>query len=100
MNISIIASALSLIVTIHAFGQGIGVFEASNVGPIEAGHIYVGEYLGPVKAEGDAYKIAIFWGPSGTTDENSLVQIGSTMSFLTAGGAGQFSGSGRTIFDP
>jgi len=100
MNRTIIAIALILVVRIHAFGQSQGVFELSNVATSPDRHIYVGDYMGATKAEGSAYQIAIFWGPSGATDENALVQLGSSIGFLTGGGAGQFSGGTKTIFDP
>jgi hypothetical protein len=101
MNRSIVAIALLITATFHAFGQGgIGTFEMSNVGTTADRQIYVGEYMGPVKAAGDGYRIAIYWGPEGTIDENALIQVGASAVFLTDGGAGQFSDSTRTIFDP
>src|SRR5687767_4654852 len=98
MNRRIVAITLSIIVSISAFGQGVGVFEFTNVGTTADRHIYVGEYLGPVKASGIAYRIAIYCGPAGTTDEAALQQLGGSSGFLTAEGAGQFIGGGRTLF--
>jgi hypothetical protein len=93
MNRWIIAITLLVIPTLHAFGQG-GVFEFSNVGTTPDRHIYVGEYMGPVKAEGPGYQIAIFYGPEGTSDDSALVQLGASIGFLTQG---QFSGGVRPI---
>jgi hypothetical protein len=50
--------------------------------------------MGPVKAEGNAYRIAIFLGPEGTTDESALVQLGSPIGFLLDG---QFNGGIRPV---
>lgn len=97
MNRSILVVSI-LILHGPAFGQGTGVFEFSNVATTPDRHIYIGEYLGPLKAEGNGYQIAIYWGPSGTTDENALIQVGGSAVFLTGAGAGQFSGGTRTIF--
>jgi PEP-CTERM motif-containing protein len=104
MNRSIVAIALLITATFHAFGQGMGgqgIFDVSNVGTTPDRQIYVGEYMGPVKAEGDGYKIAVYWGPEDTTDENALVLLDVPIGFLILGGAGQFN-AGRTyrVFDP
>jgi hypothetical protein len=103
MNRCIIAIGLFITISVDALGQGgSGTFEFSNAGTGNTNHIYVGEYLGPVKPqEGDSYRIAIFWGPEGTTDENALVQVGAAIGFLAGpAGAGQFDGDDRLIFDP
>src|SRR5687767_12672073 len=100
MKRSIVTIGLFITLTIHGFGQGTGVFEFSNAGQPADDLIYIGEYMGPVKAEGDGYQIAIFWGPAGTTDENALVQAGTSSGFLTGADAGQFSAGERAITDP
>jgi PEP-CTERM motif-containing protein len=100
MNRSIVAIGLLITATFHAFGQGgAGSFAMSNADTTADRHIYVGEYMGPVKAAGDGYKIAIFWGPEGTTDENALIQAGQPAGFLTDAWVGQFSDGGRIILD-
>jgi hypothetical protein len=103
MNRCIIAIGLFITLTIHALGQGgTGTFEFSNSGTTPDRHIYIGEYMGTVKPqEGDNYRIAIFWGPEGTLDENALVQVGAPTGFLPGpAGSGQFSAGERTITDP
>src|SRR5688572_21367068 len=92
MNRCIIAIGLLFSITIHALGQGgTGTFELSNSGTTPDRHIYVGEYMGTAKPQdGDNYRIAIFWGPENTTDENLLVQVGAASGFLAGpAGAGQ-----------
>jgi hypothetical protein len=93
---SILAVGLFLGANIFAFAQG-GIFNFSNVGTTDDRHIYIGEYLTGPKAEGDGYQIAIFWGPAGASDENALIQVGSSTGFLTSPGEGRFLGGARTI---
>ena len=98
MNRLIVAIALFATVAFNAFSQGIGIFELTNVGTTADRHIYVGEYLGPTKASGNGYQIAIYWGPAGTSDEGAMVQVGAETGFLTGPGEGQFNAGTRTIF--
>jgi hypothetical protein len=97
MNRFIVAIGLIVAAGFNAFSQGIGTLEFMNVGVTADRQIYVGDYLGPVKAAGDSYQIALFWGPSGS-EENALLQLGNPTGFLDSPGDGQFSGGLRTIF--
>src|SRR5688572_16042897 len=101
MNKTIVVVGLTVSLNIHAYGQGFGIFEMSNVGTTPDRHIYLDQYLTGPKPEGDGYKIAIFWGPEGTLDENALTQLGDPTGFIVGPGAGQFiSDTLRTVFDP
>jgi hypothetical protein len=93
----IVAIGLLASVGFNAFAQGIGTFEFMNVGVTPDRLIYVDNYLGPVKAAGTGYQIAVYWGPSGAP-ENALVQLGAPTTFLDSPGEGQFNGGARTIF--
>src|SRR5688572_2196581 len=99
MNKTIVVIGLMVSLNIHAYGQGIGIFEMSNVATSPDRQIYLDHFLTGPKPEGDAYKIAIFWGPEGTIDENALIQVGNPTGFIIGAG-GQFSDGLRTIVDP
>ena len=98
MNRLTIAIGVVVYASFNALGQGVGTFEFMNVGVANNRQIYVDTFQGPVKAAGTGYSIAVYWGPSGTTDENALVQVGASTPFLDSPAEGQFSGGGRTIF--
>ena len=102
MNRLIVAITLIAAAGFNASGQGVGTFEFMNVGVTPDRLIYLDNYdpsnPSAPKPEGPGYQIAVYWGPSGTTDENALVQVGASTPFLTSAGAGQFNGGGRTIF--
>ena len=97
MNRLIVAIGLLATAGFNAFAQGIGALDFMNVGVTPDRLIYVDQYMGPDKASGTGYKIALYWGPSGTTDENALVQAGAAAVFLNPPGEGQFNGGGRTL---
>lgn len=98
MNKLIVAIGLVVYASFNAPGQGVGTFEFMNVGVTADRQIYVDEFMGPVKAAGTGYRIAVYWGPAGTTDENALVQVGGSTPFLDSLAEGQFNGGERTIF--
>lgn len=97
MNRLIIAITLNLTAGFQAFSQGIGTFEFMNVGVTADRQIYIDNYLTGPKAAGTGYKIAVYWGPTGTTDENALLQVGAPTTFLDPPGEGQFNGGARTV---
>src|SRR5687768_16182494 len=92
----------SLLSVITVCGQQ-GVVNLSNLRVTDDHKIYIQTAQNPVEialASGSGFAIALYWGPAGTTDMNSLIRIGSHATFLTGDSAGMFSGGTRTITSP
>ncbi|HKQ39386.1 MAG TPA: PEP-CTERM sorting domain-containing protein [Verrucomicrobiae bacterium] len=98
MNRLIVAITLIATSGFQGFSQGIGSFEFMNVGVPADRLIYVDQYLVPgQEASGSGYKIAVYYGPAGTTDEHALILGGAPTVFLDPPGGGQFNGGARTL---
>lgn len=86
---------LTLVSSFVLHAQGSGVISFGNVNVTDDRRIWVCDSAGMVRASGNAYQIALYWGQVGTP-EFGLVQVGSPVGFLSFA-PGTFSGGNRTV---
>jgi hypothetical protein len=104
---SFFAGAMLLISTFQLPADGVVNF--NNVGALSEDKIYRGNWLWTgteivmvtwVPCNGPNFHASLHWGPAGATDDSQFQQLGATVSFLSGGFAGTFSGGNRLISTP
>lgn len=96
MGKGLLCIVLLVVAAANSFAQG--VVDFSNVGTTADRHIYIGEYLtGSKPQQGEGYIITLWFGPSGTTDENAMTLLEPGTDFLPSPGEGRFNGGPRII---
>jgi len=90
----LLLTAAAILVTLHMYGQG--TFQGSvNFNSVASGNL-IKDPSG-ANAAGSAYRVGLWWGQTGVTDDNALTQIGASANMLSGASAGYFNNLGRTI---
>ena len=93
----LLLTAAAILATLNMFAQA--TFQGSVDFVTTGSGKFVTDPTG-ANAAGSAYKVALYWGPNGTTDDRNLTQIGAAANMSSGLSAGYFNGFGRTITYP
>jgi hypothetical protein len=90
----LLLTAAAILATLNMYGQGTfqGGVNFNSIGSLN----FVTDPTG-ARAAGSSYRVGLWWGQTGVTDDGQLTQIGASANMLTGGNAGYFNNLGRTI---